>query len=250
MFHVIGITPIAPLRQEPSHRAEMVSQLLFGEMAELLNRDGDFLQIRTVFDQYVGWVQANQVTEVLESWREKATMMGYMDQPAIIRVAGQPMQLYPGTPVWKTDSLGGLKLDYGKLPSIRTKRKSKAGLQQAAMTYMNSSYLWGGKTTAGTDCSGFVQQVYKLFGVHLPRDAYQQAEIGEVVGFLEESEPGDLAFFDNEEGRITHVGILLAPNKIIHASGQVRIDLIDSQGIKQKISGKRTHFLRIIKRVW
>ncbi|SDZ83366.1 Cell wall-associated hydrolase, NlpC family [Arachidicoccus rhizosphaerae] len=250
MFHVIGITPIAPIRQEPSHRAEMVSQLLFGEVAELLNRDGDFLQVRTVFDQYVGWVQASQVGDVLESWREKTTVIGYLDRPLTIKVGGQPMCIYPGSPVWKSDTIAGLKLDYGKLPSIRTKRKSKAGLQQAVMAYMNTSYLWGGKTTAGTDCSGLVQQVYKLFGINLPRDAYQQAEVGEVVGFLEESQPGDLAFFDNAEGRITHVGILLGPNKIIHASGQVRIDMIDSQGIKQKISRKRTHFLRIIKRVW
>lgn len=250
MFHVIGITPISPLRLAPSHRAEMVSQLLFGEMAELLNRDGDFVQVRTVFDQYVGWVQASQVTDVLESWLEKSKILGYIDCATTIKFAGGPMLIYPGTPIWKCQTLAGIKVDYGVLPSLKPKHKTKRSLQKAAMAYMNTAYLWGGKTTAGTDCSGFVQQVFKLFGTDLPRDAYQQVAHGEVIGFLEESMPGDLAFFDNEEGSITHVGILLAPNKIIHSSGQVRIDMIDSQGIKQKASGKRTHFLRIIKRVW
>ena len=250
MFHVIGITPVAPIRQEPSHRSEMVTQLLFGEMAELLHKDGDFLQVRTVYDQYVGWIQATQVTDALESWMEKSKMEGYTDQMVTIRSNGQPMVLFPGTPIWTGAVLKGLGADYGEVSPPRVKRKSKKALQDATAHYMNTSYLWGGKTVAGTDCSGFVQQVYKLFGTDLPRDAYQQATIGEVVGFLEESAPGDLAFFDNAEGRITHVGILLAPNKIIHASGQVRIDMIDSQGIKQKLSRKRTHFLRIIKRVW
>jgi len=250
MFHVIGITPVAPLRLEPSHRSEMVSQLLFGEMAELLNRDGDFVQVRTVFDEYVGWVQATQVTDVLESWLEKSKTEGYTDKTTTIQVAGQPMVIFPGTPVWTGSSLAGIAVNYGDIRTVKAKRRSKRALQEATLAYMNTSYLWGGKTVAGTDCSGFVQQVYKLFGTDLPRDAYQQAEVGEVIGFLEESMPGDLAFFDNAEGRITHVGILLGPNKIIHASGQVRIDMIDSQGIKQKISGQRTHFLRIIKRVW
>lgn len=250
MFHVIGITPVAPIRLEPSHRSEMVSQLLFGEMAELLNRDGDFLQVRTVYDQYVGWIQANQITDVLESWLEKTKIEGYADKSATILVRGKPMVIFPGTPLWSAATLAGIPVAYGDLKAVKAKRRSKKGLQDATALYMNTSYLWGGKTVAGTDCSGFVQQVYKLFGTDLPRDAYQQAEVGEVVGFLEESMPGDLAFFDNELGQITHVGILLGPNKIIHASGQVRIDMIDSQGIKQKLSGQRTHFLRIIKRVW
>ena len=250
MFHVIGVTPIAPIRAEASHRSEMVSQLLFGELAELLNREGDFIQIRTVYDQYVGWVQAVQVADAWQTWLDKAKITGYIDKESSIKIGGQRMLVYPGTPIWNEGTMPGIKLDLCGVKPSRLKRKSKAGLAAMTAQYLNTSYLWGGKTPAGTDCSGFVQQVYKLFGTDLPRDAYQQAEIGEVVGFLEESMPGDLAFFDNEEGRITHVGILLGPNKIIHASGQVRIDMIDSQGIKQKVSRKRTHFLRIIKRVW
>lgn len=114
--------------------------------------------------------------------------------------------------------------------------------------YLDVPYLWGGKSKHGIDCSGFSQQVFKQFGIKIQRDAYQQAEQGEVVGFLLEAQPGDLAFFDNEEAKITHVGIMLGPDEIIHASGKVRIDKIDNQGIINAETGQRTHRLRIIKR--
>lgn len=121
-------------------------------------------------------------------------------------------------------------------------------IRSLAMQYLDVPYLWGGKSKWGIDCSGFCQQVFKHLGIKLPRDAYQQAETGEVVGFLLEAQTGDLAFFDNEEGKITHVGIMLGPNDIIHASGKVRIDKIDNQGIINSDTNQRTHKLRIIKR--
>lgn len=121
-------------------------------------------------------------------------------------------------------------------------------LNQVARRYLDVPYLWGGKSLFGIDCSGFCQQVFRQFGIKLPRDAYQQAEHGEVVGFLQEVVCGDLAFFDNEEGRITHVGMMLNIHEIIHSSGKVRIDKIDHQGIINSETGVRTHQLRIIKR--
>ena len=122
-------------------------------------------------------------------------------------------------------------------------------VKMAALLYENVPYLWGGKSSFGIDCSGYVQQVCKLFGKPLPRDAYQQAAHGEVVHFLQEAQCGDLAFFDNEEGNIVHVGILFSAGEIIHASGKVRVDDIDSFGIVNRATGQRTHKLRVIKRV-
>jgi gamma-D-glutamyl-L-lysine dipeptidyl-peptidase len=127
-------------------------------------------------------------------------------------------------------------------------RFNAENINDVASQYLDVSYLWGGKSLSGIDCSGFCQQVFKQFGIKLPRDAYQQAELGEVVGFLQEVECGDLAFFDNEEGRITHVGMMLNIHEIIHSSGKVRIDKIDHQGIINSETGARTHKLRIIKR--
>jgi cell wall-associated NlpC family hydrolase len=128
--------------------------------------------------------------------------------------------------------------------------KNKENIVHNAMMFLNAPYLWGGRSPLGIDCSGFTQIAYKLQGIEIPRDAYQQAEIGTTLSFVEESEPGDLAFFDNNEGKITHVGIILKDNFIIHASGKVRIDRIDQQGIFNAEEKKHTHKLRLIKSVF
>ena len=132
-------------------------------------------------------------------------------------------------------------------PNINEFRSS---VTDAAMFFMNAPYLWGGRSVFGIDCSGFTQMVFRQFGIRLKRDAWQQAEQGELLGFIQEARAGDLAFFDNEEGRITHVGIMLNNNRIIHASGKVRIDTIDTQGIFNKDLNKYTHKLRIVKRFY
>jgi cell wall-associated NlpC family hydrolase len=125
----------------------------------------------------------------------------------------------------------------------------KKFLIENALIYLNAPYLWGGRSPFGIDCSGFTQLVYRLQGIKLPRDAYQQAEVGNTLSFIEESEEGDLAFFDNTEGKIIHVGIIMKNNYIIHASGKVRIDRIDQQGIFNSSLKTHTHKLRLIKSI-
>ncbi len=120
---------------------------------------------------------------------------------------------------------------------------------ELAGRFLNTSYLWGGKSSFGIDCSGFTQTIYRLLNISLPRDAWQQAEKGETIGFLQEARTGDLAFFDDEEGRIIHTGILLNDHEIVHAAGNVHIDPIDHAGIPDVRTGERTHRLRIIKRI-
>ena len=127
--------------------------------------------------------------------------------------------------------------------------KDKSQLLKTAFSYLNAPYLWGGKTPFGIDCSGFTQMVYKLNGYRILRDASQQATQGEALSFIEESEPGDLAFFDNSEGHITHVGIIMPNNYIIHAHGKVRIDRLDHSGIYNEEKRQHTHKLRVIKKI-
>jgi cell wall-associated NlpC family hydrolase len=122
-------------------------------------------------------------------------------------------------------------------------------IEQIALQYINTAYLWGGRSPWGIDCSGFTQTVYNQIGIHLKRDAYQQAEQGEPLAFLSQAQMGDLAFFDNDEGKITHVGILLSNQKIIHASGKVKIEDIDNHGIINNETKKYSHKLRFIKRI-
>jgi cell wall-associated NlpC family hydrolase len=164
----------------------------------------------------------------------------------------EPLLLPVAAPVFASTTFAGNTVKFGMYNSILMARSlGTAGtIKFVASQYLNTPYLWGGKSNYGIDCSGFTQQVFKTAGIHLLRDAYQQATQGEAVGFLQETRPGDLAFFDNDEGRITHVGIMLTTETIIHASGYVRVDGIDSQGITHSITGKRTHKLRIIKRLF
>ena len=122
-------------------------------------------------------------------------------------------------------------------------------LLSVAFMFLNSPYLWGGRNALGIDCSGFVQTVFRICGIELPRDASQQVEQGTVVNFLQEARPGDLAFFENDEGRIIHVGILASDREIVHASGRVKIEQIDSQGIRNEDSGQYSHKLRVVKRL-
>jgi cell wall-associated NlpC family hydrolase len=132
--------------------------------------------------------------------------------------------------------------------SINDKRE-KANLVKTALLYLNAPYLWGGKTPFGIDCSGFTQMVYKINGYRLPRNAFDQVSQGDSLSFIEESEPGDLVFFDNEEGTIDHVGIIMENNYIIHAHGKIRIDRIDHTGIFNTETGNYTHALRVIKKI-
>jgi hypothetical protein len=232
MAAVICVVPVAPLRAEGSHRAEMVSQILFGETGVIISETKDFYQIQMDQDGYEGWCQKLQLQLVAEE--AKVTTTGYTSSwinSAVFN--GQPIQLPLGTPIVSYASSDFECTYTGAIWDIANKALTPDTLENLA----------------GIDCSGFVQMVFKLLNVRLPRDAYQQAEMGEAIDFLAEAKLGDLAFFDNEQGKITHVGILLSPHQIIHASAVVRIDPIDQAGIVSSTTGLRTHQLRTIRRV-
>lgn len=253
MSYVTCIVPIAPIREEASHKTQMTSQLLFGECAMVLQTTNDFIQVKSLYDGYEGWCQTSQLIEVDEHFttinHQKITANSFNS----IAINNQTMILPQGC------FLGAVNNEQFKINKFTftyqgnwrfvEKLINTEQILNIGIDYLNTAYVWGGKSIFGIDCSGFVQQVYKMLGWLLPRDAYQQALVGESVGFLEEVQMGDLAFFDNEVGNITHVGILLNSNEIIHASGKVRIDKIDNMGIYNVDSEKYTHTLRIIKRI-
>lgn len=235
---------VAPVRSQPSHRAEMVSQLLFGEAVEVLSENKDFLHIRCCHDGYTGWVQAGQVEAAPSDF---ASATEYSPAGAKIIAPENAFLLSMGSPVYP-----GHRIRIGSTDYKYDLGEVKAGLVdhvKTAALFLNTPYLWGGRSSFGIDCSGLVQQVFRMHGQHMPRDSSEQALCGDDVGFLSEVRAGDLAFFDNEDGRIIHVGILLGSDRIIHASGRVRVDPIDSHGIINSRSLKRSHRLRTIKRV-
>jgi hypothetical protein len=249
---------IIPIRLQPSDKSEMVSQLLFGETYTILDELNSWVLIRTDFDHYEGWIdqkvvlpagdlflQAHQGEKkiMLEDISALATDLENSETLHLVR--GSILPLYDEGKFRINERLFVLN---GSVCIIPDSPASK-GIIEHALKYLNSPYLWGGKSPFGLDCSGFVQMVHKANGCILPRDAHQQANLGESISFISEAQPGDLAFFENGSGNIIHVGIMLGSDRIIHASGSVRIDFIDHNGIFNRQSKRYTHTLRIIKRL-
>ncbi|MBQ4819501.1 C40 family peptidase [Aquimarina sp. MMG016] len=239
---------IVPLRAEPSDPSEMVTQVLYGEHFKVLEQRKKWSKIRLAFDSYEGWIDNKQYLEITEDdyksfENQSPTLVGDM----VEFINCEEHQLMP---VPFGASLGALDFFKHQYEGTRvTEQQPKEKLIETAYLFLNAPYLWGGKTNFGIDCSGFTQMVYKLNGYKLLRDASQQATQGDALSFIEESEPGDLAFFDNEEGNIIHVGIMMKDNYIIHAHGKVRVDRIDHTGIYNNEKRTHTHKLRVIKRV-
>lgn len=250
---------LVPLRTDPSDRSEMSSQLLFGDSFVILEVGEKWTRVVTSYDDYEGWIDNKQYVVISDiayaGLTNLNTILGLSAIHTILKTdTSEVLSLLAGTIIPQTvDNYFYLGETRYKLegqvrhPNINEFRSS---VTDAAMFFMNAPYLWGGRSVFGIDCSGFTQMVFRQFGIRLKRDAWQQAEQGELLGFIQEARAGDLAFFDNEEGRITHVGIMLDNNRIIHASGKVRIDTIDTQGIFNKEQNKYTHKLRIVKRFY
>lgn len=242
----ISLLPIIPLREEPNSKSEMVSQLLFGEKYKVLHQQPNWVKIETMNDNYIGWINEKQINVIDENeWNNLTNPMVVKDYPHLKIIVNElPMYIAAGSQVYLNEKLkiSGFKFEIEY-------KNIDLNLEQITTQYLNSPYLWGGKTPWGIDCSGFTQMVFRQKNILLKRDAYQQAEQGDSLTFLTEGKLGDLAFFDNNEGKITHVGILLNNEKIIHASGKVRIDQIDNYGIINSETKKYSHKLRFIKRM-
>ncbi len=239
---------IVPIRLEPSDTSEMVTQALYGDQFKVLEQRKKWSHIRFAFDKYEGWIDNKQYVEIEESdYKELSNSNIKLSRDLIEFVSDTSNNLYP-IPLG-SDLNGLLLLRHNFDGSVFTTKSNKSEIIKTSFLYLNAPYLWGGKTPFGIDCSGFTQMVYKLCGYKLFRDASEQATQGEALSFIEESEPGDLAFFDNTEGNIIHVGIIMEDNYIIHAHGKVRIDRLDHSGIYNMDKNIHTHKLRVIKKI-
>jgi hypothetical protein len=252
MFGICNLA-IIPLRIEPNDRSEIVSQVLFGEHFEILEQFNQWSKIKLQFDDYEGWVDSKQYQIISESEFVQLSQDAIVLNSDLIEYITGPNNLLLPIPLGSSLSFlnhsdinaANFNFEGTRISGIKTKDQ----ILNTAFMYLNAPYLWGGKTPFGVDCSGFTQMVYKINGYKLLRNASQQALQGESLSFIEESEAGDLAFFDNEEGNIIHVGIIMDDNYIIHASGKVRIDRLDHLGIYNAEVNKHTHKLRVIKKI-
>ena len=247
---------IVPLRLEPSDASEMVTQVLLGEHCKVLEIRKKWSKVRLAYDGYEGWLDNKQFDLIDETEYKLIENTPLHISENIIDFATNdssiPTNILLGShlPHFNKNSFKIANTQYTGQEIAYTKGKQpKENLIATALQFINTPYLWGGKSSFGIDCSGLSQLVYKVNGYALLRDASQQAAQGEVLSFIEESEPGDLAFFDNEEGNIIHVGIIMEDNYIIHAHGKVRIDRLDHIGIYNVDTKKHSHKLRVIKKI-
>lgn len=254
-FFALVAVPAAPVRRKPLHSQEMVNQLLFGEAVKILKERGErWVKVRSLHDKYEGWITRNMLQPCERITAETRFPMVVTEMLGKLTIGDSVMYIPAGSVLpGYTDGKGWLGesvYSYNGFCRDRDGETASSELvQQLALAWLNAPYLWGGRTPLGVDCSGFVQVIYKMMGIDLPRDAWQQAQAGSPVKKLEEARTGDLAFFDQKE-EIVHTGILLGNDRIIHASGQVRIDGMSSKGIIHAGTGKRTARLRAIRRVW
>jgi uncharacterized protein YfaT (DUF1175 family) len=247
---------IAPLRAQPSDKSEMVSQLLFGETVEVQESKDNWKYVVCAWDGYTGWVDAKQLKRLtpneFDQYREHQALNlslveGLMAADHFIPSPWGPC-CHNTTACVANLANKPFNFQARWLRQANSAR-ARAWVVKIARRYLHAPYLWGGRSPFGIDCSGLTQMVFKTAGIRLLRDAYQQVTQGRPIDFMEECQAGDLAFFDNGKGQITHVGIILPECHIIHASGQVRVDKLDHFGIFNRELNRYTHQLRIVKRL-
>lgn len=244
---------IIAVRKEPSEKSEMTTQLLFGETFQILEEVEKWCYVKITFDSYEGWIDNKTVSFISEDvfiQINSNSEISAQNLSTVVLFRGEQIIVPAGSTFPNYDkATNSFKIGENNYQLTEKYNKNLINIVTLSKQYLNCPYLWGGKNPFGIDCSGFVQVVYKILGIKLPRDASQQVKQGNTVSFISEAKPGDLAFFDDDEGNIIHVGILLNAHEIIHSSKKVRIDILDQQGINNPELKKYTHKLRVIKRI-
>jgi gamma-D-glutamyl-L-lysine dipeptidyl-peptidase len=248
---------VVPVRAEASHRSELVSQLLFGDHYEVTDTSTDrkWVRIRIFSDQYEGWIDRKQHHEISQEYFDylnRAEFKITTDLTTSILFNKSPLMIVIGSVIPISSSeLFKMEEQYafnGEAKNIGQKREFEF-VRAIAFKFLNTPYLWGGKSPLGIDCSGFTQMVFRICGYQLLRDSSQQAAQGKIVDQFKDAIAGDLAFFKNDEGKIVHVGIALPEGKIIHASGRVRIDRLSEEGIFVADTGEKSHTFSHLRRI-
>jgi gamma-D-glutamyl-L-lysine dipeptidyl-peptidase len=246
---------LAPLRAYPSDKSEMVSQLLFGETVEVTEQRDNWRQVTCSWDGATGWIDHRQIKRLTPSEYDTYRLDFSMSLSLVEGLMGNDhfIPLTLGAVLPRYDGLrchlGEEQFQFsGSVVTPGQTRPDGEWLIKIARRYLHAPYLWGGRSPFGIDCSGLTQMVYKMAGIRLLRDPHQQVTQGRSVDFTEQCQAGDLAFFDNGKGDVTHVGIVMSDCNILHAIGKVRIDKMDHFGIFNRDTNRYTHQLRVIKR--
>ncbi len=252
-----GVTTVSliPMRSAANERSELINQLVFGDYFELIQTHGKWLKVKSIEDNYEGWIDRQMAGPITEEDIPDLNDL-HVIQPVLCELKdeqNQIMRIVAGSRIPQPDLQGGFRLRNKQYTFMHSDFADfltpKSHITETAKQFLNSPYLWGGKSILGIDCSGFIQIIFRMHGHSLPRDASQQVDFGETICFRHDAQAGDLAFFQNNKGKIVHVGLILNQEHIIHASGKVRIDKMDHSGIYNNEIKQYTHELSVIKRI-
>ncbi len=257
----IALHSVIPVRAEAREGAEQNTQMLFGELAEVIDEQPRWKRIRLESDGQEGWVDAKMITPMTDKEYaaykkalKTAATVAFPMAYAMSENNGQTIPLTAGTRLTnykdgRFEVLGvGFRIDPSMVITAPLELNQE-NLLKAVRFFINVPYLWGGKNALGMDCSGFTQTVMSLFGKALLRNASEQVTQGKPIKDLSKAKAGDLVFFDHEDGKISHVGIVIDPERVIHCSGRVKVEKLDSQGIFNAETGEYSHHLVSIRRV-
>jgi cell wall-associated NlpC family hydrolase len=241
---------IIPVRTEPSDKSELCTQLLFGDEYEVLeiSENGKWIKILISFDNYEGWIDIKQHTSIDKLNQDQKYFLSDYTHTLITDDFSFPILMGSNISTNNTFHIGEQKFKQKETLNLSSLHFGYLDLPKVALRYINAPYLWGGKTHFGIDCSGLTQQVFKIVGIKIPRDAYQQENLGKNIPFGEQK-AGDLVFFTGESGRVIHVGLMTDSETIIHAHAYVRLDRLTEQGILNLKTNLYSHRLHSIKRM-
>jgi len=258
MFGIVHV-PITPLKESPLHRAPMISQLLAGEIVEILDSNENWLLVMNQFDTLKGWVDRKVIEVLLDEQLSKIAYSGAGMVPAPFIQAhdqyGRSFYLPAGSRLYTHGTsiaiAPGRNLEMGvKDQLIQPRFVSRDKLIENVVAFNGAPFMCGGKSVFGIDCAGLVQIACQLNGIEMPRHIAAQMEVGEVINTVADAKPGDIAFFENTKGNVVHTGWVMDKGRIIHAYGEVRVDMLDNEGIFNKHTRQYSHKLRVIKRLF
>lgn len=238
-----------PVYESPEGNSALITQLLYGELFKVLESRKYWSRVRVQLDGTEGWMRNLQVQCISKNQYaelENAFSGGCTADLVSHIITGEGIL----QPIPLGSSTGGASLlSHSHEGEVFPDITGKESLVDTALLYLGCPELKGGRSPFGIDASGLSQMVYRTQGVLLKRNPEQQARQGTPLSFIEESEPGDLAFFDGSDGVIDHVGIIMKDNYIIHCHGKVRIDRLDHTGIFNGEVRNYTHPLRVIVKI-